>query len=125
MDIAPANHSIPLSMDIYHLQSIVSYWTYLQQLRVHGLGHHEKYKHGMDQTKENDVVDPFLPKRTNWKTKKDIRNISHRIRMYAIYGSTFTINIPQMFASIYHTYGSVMGIGTFKDVQGGASGRER
>ena len=31
--------------------------------------------------------------------------------MYAIYGLPFTINISQMLASIYHTYGSVMGFG--------------
>ena len=30
--------------------------------------------------------------------------ITHRIRMYAIYGSTFTINIPQFCYSIYKPY---------------------
>ena len=29
--------------------------------------------------------------------------------MYGIYGLPFTINIPPMLASIYHTYGSIMG----------------
>ena len=29
--------------------------------------------------------------------------------MYAILMVTFTINIPPMLASVYHTYGSVMG----------------
>ena len=36
-------------------------------------------------------------------------NIPWRIRMYSICGLPFTINIPPMLASIYHTYGSVMG----------------
>ena len=45
------------------------------------------------------------------------KHIPWRIRMYAIYGLPFTINIPPMLAyniyiyiPIYHTYGSVMGM---------------